>query len=354
MSRFPFLLLFSASAILAAPSVSTAHHSTAGFFDRDSKVEIEGIVARIQWRNPHTVFEIDVQDESGETVRWHVESGALGVLRAQGLTSDFVGEGDRVSILGDESLRGRPEMFARNILLSNGEEILLTLGASPYFSEKNADVAVASGSFDDGVAAEARANADGIFRVWSSIPQDLVRDLDNRAFGGQQIAAYPYTARGREIRDQWDPGAEFILGCTEWSMPRLMNNPLPFEFVRQGQDIVINFEEDDNQRVVHMNATMPAAVPLSRMGYSTGHWEGESLVVETRFIAESSYEFPVSSEAEVREVFTPVADGTELHYEVRHTDPVMLTEAVRHERTWFWRPEIRVERYACEEEQQIN
>jgi len=354
MTRLLLPLLLSASGLLATPSVSNAHHSTAGFFDRNSQVEIEGTVARIQWRNPHTVFEIDVQSESGDTVRWYVESGALGVLRAQGLTSDIVREGDRVSILGDESLRGRPEMFARNILLANGEEVLLTLGAVPYFSEKDAAIARASGSFDEGVAAEARARADGIFRVWSNIRQDLVRDPDNSIFSNSQIAAYPYTVRGRQIRDQWDPGADFILGCTEWSMPRLMNNPLPFEFVRQGQDIIINFEEDDNQRVVHMNATMPAAVQPSRMGYSTGRWEGDSLVVNTRFIVESSYEFPVSSEAEVLEIFTPTADGTELHYEIRHTDPVMLTEAVRHQRTWFWRPEIQVQRYACEEEQQIE
>jgi hypothetical protein len=354
MTKSSSRLLFSALGLLATPSISTAHHSTAGFFDRNSKVEIEGTVARARWQNPHSMFEIDVQNESGETVRWHVESGALGVLRAQGLTSDFVREGDRVSILGDESLRGRPEMFARNILLANGEEILLTLGAAPYFSEKDAAVAKASGNFDGGVAAEARASADGIFRVWSSIPQDLVMDPDNSIFSDRQIAAYPYTGRGRQIRDQWNPGADAILGCTEWSMPRLMQNPLPFEFVRQRQDIVINFEEDDNQRVVHMNVPMPAAVQPSRMGYSTGHWEEESLVVDTRFIAESSYEFPVSREAEVVERFTPTRDGTELHYEIRLTDPVMLTEAISHKKTWFWRPEIRVQRYGCEEEQRIE
>ena len=305
------LLRSSVLGLLATTSNSSAHHSTAGFFDRNSLVEIEGIVARIQWRNPHTTFAIDVQNESGETVRWHVESGALGVLRAQGLTSDFVGEGDRVSILGMESLRGRPEMFAQNILLANGEEILLTLSASPYFSEKDTAVSRASGSFDDSVAAEARASADGIFRVWSSIRQDLVRVADNSVFSSRAFDAYPYTARGRQIRDQWDPGADFILGCTEWSMPRLMNNPLPFEFVRQGRDIIINFEEDDNQRVV-------------------------------------------SPEAEIVEIFTPAPDGTELRYQIRHTDPVMLTEPISEEKTWFWRPEIRVERYACEEEQRIE
>jgi hypothetical protein len=354
MNRFLLPLLASASGLLAAPSISTAHHSSAGFFNRNSKVEIEGLVAGIQWRNPHTVFEIDVQDESGETVRWHVESGALGVLRAQGLTSDFVKEGDRVSILGDESLRGRPEMFARNILLANGKEVLLTLGARPYFSKRDTSVATATGSFDESATAKARASADGIFRVWSSIRQDLAVDPGNAIFAAGQLDAYPYTARGRQLRAQWNAAAEFILGCTKWTMPRLMSNPLPMEFVRQGRDIAMNFEEDDNRRVVHMDAAMPAQVEPSRMGYSVGHWEGESLVVDTRFIAESSYEFPVSSKAQVREVFTPTADGTELRYEIRHTDSVMLTEPIAHQRRWFWRPEIQVQHYACEEEQRIE
>jgi hypothetical protein len=99
---------------------------------------------------------------------------------------------------------------------------------------------------------------------------------------------------------------------------------------------------------------MPAAVQPSRMGYSTGHWEEESLVVDTRFIGESSHAFPVSREAEVVETFTPAPDGSKLYYEIRHTDPVMLTEAISHEKTWFWRPEIQVHRYACEEDQRIE
>ena len=41
-------------------------------------------------------------------------------------------------------------------------------------------------------------------------------------------------------------------------------------------------------------------------------------------------------------------------YEIRHTDPVMLTEPVVQEKTWFWRPEIQVEHYGCEEEQRIE
>ena len=64
--------------------VSFAHHSVAGFFDPQKKSEIEGIVKKVRWRNPHTVFEVDVTNDAGEVVTWRIESGALGVLRQRG------------------------------------------------------------------------------------------------------------------------------------------------------------------------------------------------------------------------------------------------------------------------------
>lgn len=68
--------------VVLTPPVAHAHHSTLGFFDVNNKVEIEGVLTDVTWRNPHTVFELDVVNDQGETVQWHVESGALGVLRA--------------------------------------------------------------------------------------------------------------------------------------------------------------------------------------------------------------------------------------------------------------------------------
>ncbi len=336
-----------------APAFSWAHHSVAGFFNLNKKVEIEGVVTGIQWRNPHTVFELDVANERGDIVKWRVESGALSVLRAQGLTSEFIREGDRVRILGDESLRARPEMFARNILLGNGKEILLTIGATPHFSGQNG-VERAAGRFDQETIDRARASADGLFRVWSSIDANLGFDRKNSIFSDVSVSGYSYTARGKEVRNKWNAGAEFILGCTEWSMPRLMGNPLPMEFVRSGNDIVLRFEEDDSTRTIRMNAAMPAGLAPTSMGYSVGAWEGETLLVHTRHLAESSYRLPVSTEAELTERFTPTPDGSRLAYEITVVDPVMLTEPVRQTRAWLWRPEIQVQRYACEEEQRID
>jgi Family of unknown function (DUF6152) len=339
--------------VLLTPLVTQAHHSTLGFFDFNNKVEIQGVVRDVTWRNPHTVFELDVVNEQGQTVQWHIESGALAVLRAQGLTSEILKVGDRVSILGDSSLRGRPEMFARNVLLASGEEVMLTLGASPWFSTR-ANVAMREGSFDEAAIAKARAEANGIFRVWSQVEADLSVNRA-RPFADGNLDAFPFTEQGRQLRAQWNPSAEFILSCTEWQMPRLMNNPLPIQFVQQGENILLRFEEDDNERLIHMSPNSAAAnQPASLLGYSSGHWEGTTLVVATSRLLESNHELPISGEASLVERFTPSADGNQLDYEAVLTDPVMLTTTVTQTNTWLWRPEITINRYACEEEQTID
>ena len=89
----PVLLAF-----LVMPGTVLAHHSVAGFFDPGDQVEIEGVVQKVRWRNPHTVFIVDVTEASGEVTTWTIESGALAVLRSRGLAREFVQPGDQVSV----------------------------------------------------------------------------------------------------------------------------------------------------------------------------------------------------------------------------------------------------------------
>lgn len=346
------VVLIAIRLILFLPSASFAHHSTRAFFNPDVKVEIEGVIRAIQWRNPHTVFELDVQNEQGGTTRWHVESGALAVLRAQGIASEIINIGDNVKILGDQSMRNRPEMFARNILLASGEEVMLTLGAREYFSTQD-DVELLAGVYDEEAAEIARRNANGIFRVWSRIGERL--RINALTFSNSEIDGFPFTAEGRAIRDAWDPGADFILGCTDWNMPRLMGNPLPMEFIQQGEDVVIRFEEGDSRRTIYMSQDAAAAPQeYTLMGYSVGEWDGDALVVRTTHIAESTYELPVSSQVELLESFRPSSDGSRLEYEITISDPVILESPVTRTGAWIWRPEISVNSYACEVEQELN
>jgi hypothetical protein len=336
----------------AIPVTVTAHHSVAGFFDPGTQVEIEGTVSVARWRNPHTVFEVEVTSPSGETTTWKIESGALGILRSRGLAREFVQVGDTVRIMGDASLRFDNEMFARNMLLSSGKEVMLTAGSSPYFSVREGG-GVLEASYDEEVTAAARRSADGIFRVWSTNLEVRPR-VGGRLFHGD----YPLTSEAESIRATYDAGAEVLLGCTEWSMPRLMSNPLPMEFAREGDTILQRFEEDDNVRVIHMaEGSSAGRQAQSALGYSAGRWDGDSLVIETSGIAPERLDnlgTPFGARLHLMERFTPVDGGARLNYSLTVSDPDFFTETFTLQRSWEWRPEMVVGRYDCAQDQELG
>ena len=338
--------------LIIGPAVAFAHHSVAGFFDPEKTVEIEGVVKKVMWRNPHTVFEVDVTSGSGEVVTWHIESGALGVLRSRGLAREFVLPGDHVRVMGDSSLRSDHEMFARNMLLRDGKEVILTAGSRPYFSVEREGEILAP-EFDDDVTAAARENADGIFRVWST-------DIDDRSSDRLKMfdGSYPLLQEAAAVRAAYDPGDQALLGCTKWTMPRLMRNPLPMEFVRSGENILQRFEEDDNVRVIYMNdSATNEPRERSALGYSRGHWDGDILVVETsRLVPErfDNHGTPFSEALQLHERFSVSDGGNRLDYELKVTDPKTFPEPLEMRRHWDWRPEIVVGAYNCEEDQQLR
>ena len=344
-------LLLSVLAALCAPQSANAHHSVAGFFDANTQVEIEGVVANVRWRNPHTVFIVDVMNDDGTVTEWKIESGALGVLRSRGLAREFVQIGDEVKILGDKSLRGRPEMFARNMLLANGQEVLLTVPSRAYFSLQQ-EGGLLEAEFDPEVVAAARANANGIFRVWSTDFAARRRGPRPRMFTG----GYPLKPDAKAVQEQYDAGDTALLGCFDWTMPRLMANPLPVEFIDQGSSILVKFEENDERRVIYLDDT-EAPGELSRMGFSTGRGENGSLVVETTGITPERLDnlgTPFSDEIRLLEKFTVTDDGNRLDYKVQVSDPNTFTASFEESRFWEWRPEIVVGAYICEQDQNLQ
>ena len=69
--------------------------------------------------------------------------------------------------------------------------------------------------------------------------------------------------------------------CEPEGMPRIMRNPPPFEFVDHGSEISLASELYDLVRTIHMSSAPPPDAPASPLGYSTGRWEGDTLIVTT-------------------------------------------------------------------------
>jgi hypothetical protein len=82
-----------------AAAAATAHHSVAGQFDREKRVQLTGVISKIDWINPHTYLYLDVTDDNGEITTWRLESLPTAMLRKAGLTSDMLkGDGATVTV----------------------------------------------------------------------------------------------------------------------------------------------------------------------------------------------------------------------------------------------------------------
>jgi hypothetical protein len=146
------------------------HHSQAGIFDSRKTIEVSGVVRSVSWRNPHGQILLSVKDDKGVETVWDAETASISILRNRGVDGSSIHVGDRLTIAGSPSMRNRPEILARSVLLPNGYEF--TFGsANPFFAAGKAGRLV-GGAKTNGDVAAAKAKADGLFRVWSTIMSD--------------------------------------------------------------------------------------------------------------------------------------------------------------------------------------
>jgi hypothetical protein len=321
--------------------VAHAHHSQAGIFDSRKTIEVSGVVRSVSWRNPHGQILLSVTDETGKETVWDAETASISILRNRGVEGSSIKVGDRITIAGSPSMRNRPEILARSVLLPNGTEF--TFGsADAYFPAGKAGRVVGAAKIGVDVAA-AKAKADGLFRVWSTIMSDPA------AFpmfkGG-----YPLTAAGKTGLAKWNPRNNTLLKCGTKGTPLIMISPLPMEFTRAGDRIVMRLEEYDTVRTIHMNPKDVAPRAHTLYGFSRGRWEGTSLVVETDHIAAGYFDHegtPQSDQIKTVERFIPNADYSRLDYTLTTTDPVNFTRPFELKRYFVWKPENRVHPYEC-------
>ncbi len=318
-----------------------AHHTTLGFFDPSTTVEIEGVLKSLSMVNPHVRFVVTVTGPDGKAVDWDVETAAYSVLRAKGVEPDFMQAGDRIRVAGAASRRGLPELNARNILLESGKEVVTLITAEPYFAAEGAGLL--DPVYSESVEAEAQRTAEGIFRVWSTV-------MGDRASFPMFSGNYPLTEAAEQARAAWEPDSEDLLACWSKGMPHMMITPLPIAFERMGEDIRLRFEEDDTARTIHMSGSVPPTDDYGLLGHSTGRWEDNVLVVETSNIDAPRFDdrgVPQSRDMTLVERFTLSEDEARLDYRVTITDPVNFTESFDLTRYWTWRPEIPVGTWNC-------
>ena len=86
--------------LLAPASLLFAHHSGAAEFDSNKKIELDGVITKVEWTNPHAHFYMDVKDASGSVTNWNLELASPNVLIRNGWRRTSLKPGDHVSVTG--------------------------------------------------------------------------------------------------------------------------------------------------------------------------------------------------------------------------------------------------------------
>ena len=322
-----YMILF----VLFACGPALAHHAATGRYEPDGFGEIQGEITDIFWRNPHVRFLISRTGEDGEDEEWEVEFGSVNTVERIGVSRDMVSVGDRVSVYGRMGRNGLTAMFARSIVMPNGEEVPLQAGVEQRYG-------LTESAFSEARNADATLRAD-IFRVW------LPLERPNTGAGN---TVYPLTEAGQAALTAWNPENDPALQCIPPGLPTAMDNPYPIEFVDRGDVIDFRLEEWDGLRTIYMEGEGNPVQP--RMGRSVGRWEGRTLVVATtdmdwRYVDDLGT--PQSEDAVIEERFTLSEDGVRLDWTARITDPVNFTEPVVMEGAWTWVPGHEIKPFNC-------
>ena len=128
-----------------------------------------------------------------------------------------------------------------------------------------------------------------------------------------------------------DSSSDNTLKCLPPGMPAMMNMAYGMEVMQTKDKITFFSELNDALRRVYLDGRKPTQLVLddpTYAGFSTGHWEGDTLVVETVALKDTSYIegfTPHSDKMTVKERIRFIAPGV-LEDRITVTDPVALTE----------------------------
>ena len=115
--------------VAAAAVPLMAHHAIQAEFDYELEVMLTGTLQKIEWVNPHSVFYLDVTDESGTVTTWTVSTLGGNGLRRSGLSRrGFFNVGETYTFTMYKALDGSNFAWLRDITFPDGRVVTVWFG----------------------------------------------------------------------------------------------------------------------------------------------------------------------------------------------------------------------------------
>ncbi len=108
---------------LASGLPADAHHSGAAEFDSNKKIDLTGVVTKVEWTNPHAHFYMDVKDSAGNVTNWNLELASPNVLIRNGWHRNSIKPGDTVTVIGAQAKNSASYGSASIIIFPDGHKL---------------------------------------------------------------------------------------------------------------------------------------------------------------------------------------------------------------------------------------
>ena len=300
--------------LLMAATAASAHHGLANF-NLNVDLTIEGKISDIALINPHSWIYVDVANADGTTSKWKCELRGGTVLRRSGWTQDMFEIGSAVTITGSPDRFEENTCYMGSIFFANGNKM------DRYGQLVAAELEVRQ-------AIEVKRMANGVPDLSGDWAAEQVVMTDPRGLSGtlvplgvaDQFAPGELPEGGRAFQGSRGTPESFSDDplATTWKRPSMLplteagkaaiagfdggstDNPRlncettnilfdwsfdnPINRISQNEnEIKLVYGLMNLERTIHLDQRdFPANLTPSRAGYSTGRWENDVLIVETR------------------------------------------------------------------------
>jgi hypothetical protein len=264
------VLLFSCVA-----GAARAHHSFA-IYDANNPRTLAGEVREFRWTNPHSWIFMSVREPNGSERVWEIELGPINMLSRQGWTKTDLAPGDRISVEVHPAHDGKP--VGRFIDFEFLDE-RRRKGASEY--SQGTITRVPRPQPVEMSAAVAR-DFNGI---WVNANGAIHFDTSTTREQQQPPLRLDYMARWRQRAEAAAAGvstADPTAECLPAGFPRFLNMVFPGEILQAEHQLNWYAEFGEATLRVYLDGREPPAdLEPSYYGYTTGEWDGNTLVTKT-------------------------------------------------------------------------
>jgi hypothetical protein len=334
-----------ALAVLAIAMPALAHHSNSAY-QVDKIITLQGTVKEWRWMNPHTWLYLTVKGADGKEQEWAIEGRPPGMLLRAGWSATVLKPGDVVTVHASPAKNGAPVGIIARVTKADGT----VLGNAPDF---NREATAATGpTLAPSAAAGNRPNFAGVYypAQGEGGPRPPPRQPGQPLPPPTRSSPTADGSQGRgpeapkltpEYLAKWNVIATSRIGgsyeydnianCLPPGMPAMMSAAYGMEIMQDERKITFFSEHQDALRRVYLDGRKPAQQVLADptyAGYSTGHWEGDTLVVDTVALSDKSFidgSSPHSAKMTVHERIRLLEPGV-LEDQITVNDPDALTE----------------------------